>query len=188
MRRGIRNQPEHLIILIKYVAVHPTPFSEKYSLLGMLTILIKVQTVSAVRLFLWRLTPQVHGNVPRLANVVMFKNLYSTRVLEMLPGHKKERRQPNIGKTNNDARIITLKPSAGTVLLAPHGKGNKCDFTRTRQIIRYRATATLRRLQIKQYAASNEARRGGVTKPSGTSDNYDKVRSGSLDGRFGKMG
>ena len=55
----------------------------------------------------------------------------------------KEWRQSNIGKTSNDARIITLKsnPSRGTALPAPHGKGNKCEFTRTRQIIRYRATA-----------------------------------------------
>ena len=38
--------------------------------------------------------------------------------------------------------LVTLKlnPSRGTVLPAPHVKGNKCEFTRTRQIIRYRAT------------------------------------------------
>ena len=67
-------------------------------------------------------------------------------------------RQYNIQKTSNDARIITLKlnPSRGTVLPHPHGKGNKCDFTRTRQIIRYRATATPRRLQTKQCTAANE--------------------------------
>ena len=67
----------------------------------------------------------------------------------------KEWRQPNIGQTSNNARIITLKlnPSRGTVLSAPHGKGNKCNF-RTRQIIKYRATATLRRPPIKQYTAS----------------------------------
>ena len=60
---------------------------------------------------------------------------------------------PTSEKTSNDARIITLKsnPSRGTALPAPHGKGNKCEFTRTRQIIRYRATATLRRPQNKQY-------------------------------------
>ena len=42
----------------------------------------------------------------------------------------KEWRQPNIGKTSNDARIITLKsnPSRGTALPAPHGKGNKCEL------------------------------------------------------------
>ena len=40
-----------------------------------------------------------------------------------------------------------------TVLPAPHGKGNKCDFKRATRIIRYRTTATLRRLQIKQYTA-----------------------------------
>ena len=92
----------------------------------------------------------------------MFKNVHSTRELEILPYRNKEWRQPDIGKTSNDARIITLKlnPSWGTVLPAPHGKGNKCDFTRTRQIIRYWATAILRRLQIKQYTASNE---GGDT-------------------------
>ena len=40
---------------------------------------------------------------------------------------------------------------------------------RTRQIIRYRATATLRRPQIKQYTASN----AGATKPTGTSYYFD---------------
>ena len=40
-------------------------------------------------------------------------------------------------------------------------------LTRTRQIIRFRATATLRRPHIKQYTVSNEG--GGATKPTGTS-------------------
>ena len=92
----------------------------------------------------------------------MFNNVHSTSKLEILPCHKKEWRQPNIEKMSNDARIITLKlnPSRGTIQPAPHGKGNKCDFKRTRQVIRYRATVTLRRLQIKQYTASNEG--GGL--------------------------
>ena len=52
---------------------------------------------------------------------------------------------------------------------------------RTRQIIRYRATATLWRPQIKQYTVSKE--RGGGTKPTGTSYNLDKEGSGASDGR-----
>ena len=52
--------------------------------------------------------------------------------VKLLLIRNKEWRQPNIGQTSNDARIITLKlnPSRGTVLLAPHGKGNKCESTR----------------------------------------------------------
>ena len=41
-----------------------------------------------------------------------------------------------------------------------------------RQIIRYRATATLRRPQNKQYSASKW---GGGSKPTVTSYNFDKV-------------
>ena len=51
-------------------------------------------------------------------------------------------------------------------------------YDRTRQIIRYRATATLRRPQIKQYTASKKV---GVTKPTGTSYNFDKVWSGMVN-------
>ena len=54
---------------------------------------------------------------------------------------------------------------------------------RTRQIIRYRATATLRRPKMKQYTA---LKWGGFIKPTGTSYNFDKVSSGAPDGRFGK--
>ena len=81
-----------------------------------------------------------------------------TKTWNIAKSRNKEWRQPNIGKTSNDARIITLKsnPSRGTALPAPHGKGNKCEFTRKRQIIRYRATATLRRPQNKQYSASKK--------------------------------
>ena len=43
---------------------------------------------------------------------------------------------------------------------------------RTRQIILYPAKATLRQPQIKQYTASKEE---GVTKPMGTSYNFDIV-------------
>ena len=43
---GLQNQREYPKILIKYVAVHPTDVSENYSSSGMLTILIKAQTVS----------------------------------------------------------------------------------------------------------------------------------------------
>ena len=51
-----------------------------------------------------------------------------------------DRRQPNTGQTNNDARIITLElnPSRGTVLPAPCGKGNKCEFTRTSKFFKLR--------------------------------------------------
>ena len=49
-----------------------------------------------------------------------------------------------------------------------------------RQIIRYRATATIRRPQTKQYTASNEGG-GVVTKPTGKSYNIDKVWSGAPD-------
>ena len=55
--------------------------------------------------------------------------------------------------------------------------GKICVFAnfaiRTRQIIRYQATATLRRQQIKQYTASNE-RGGGVTKTNRTTLNWIK--------------
>ena len=47
---------------------------------------------------------------------------------------------------------------------------------RTRQTIRYRTAATLRRAHIKQYRASNEV---GATKPTRTSYNLDKVWSNS---------
>ena len=42
------------------------------------------------------------------------------------------------------SRIIALKLNnwRGNTLPAPHGKGNKCDFTRPKQIIRYRAQPT----------------------------------------------
>ena len=50
--------------------------------------------------------------------------------------------------------------------------------SKTRQIIRYRETATVRRPQIKQYTASNE---GG-----GGLQNKDKVWSGAPNGRFVK--
>ena len=48
---------------------------------------------------------------------------------------QKEWRQPNIGKMSNDARKITLNsnPSRGTVLPAPHGKGDKCEYRRFRK-------------------------------------------------------
>ena len=77
-----------------------------------------------------------------------------------------------------------LNISLGTVLPAPYGKGNKtlCDFTRTREIVRYRATSTLQRPQIKQNTVSNEGR--GVTKPTGTSKHSEKVCSDAPDGRF----
>ena len=52
----------------------------------------------------------------------------------------------------------------------------------TRQIIRYRATATLRRPQKSNIQPQNR----GVTKPTGTSNNFDKVWGGAPDGRFGK--
>ena len=57
-----------------------------------------------------------------------------TKTWNIAKSRNKEWRQPNIGKTSNDARIITLKsnPSRGTALPAPHGKGNKCEFTRTK--------------------------------------------------------
>ena len=61
---------------------------------------------------------------------------------------------------------------------------NSTHLRRTRQIIRYRATATLRRLQIKQYTASNEG--GGDTKPTGTSQNFDKVCSGAPFQRYAR--
>ena len=44
----------------------------------------------------------------------MFKNVCSNTELEILPCRNKEWRQPNIGKTSNDARIILtfkLNPS-----------------------------------------------------------------------------
>ena len=44
--------------------------------------------------------------------------------------------------------------------------------TETRQIIRHRATATLRRPQKSNIQPQNG---GGVTKPTGTSYNFDKV-------------
>ena len=53
-------------------------------------------------------------------------------------------------------------------------------------IIRNRATATLRRPQIKQYIASNEEAGGGGAKPTRTSYNFDEAWSGATDGRFGK--
>ena len=46
------------------------------------------------------------------------------------------------------------------------------SLIRTRQIIRYRATATLRRPQIKQYTASNEG--GGVLQNQ--REHHDKVK------------
>ena len=49
---------------------------------------------------------------------------------------------------------------------------------RTRHIIRYRATATLWRPQIKKYTTT--------TNPTGTSSNIDAVWGGAPDGRFGK--
>ena len=106
-------------------------------------------------------------------HVGMFKTVHSIRGLEILPYRNEEWRQPDIVKTSNDAKIITLKlnPSRGTVLPAPYGKENKCDFTRSRQIIRYRATATLRQLQIKQYSASNEG--GGVSQTNGNILKFD---------------
>ena len=57
---------------------------------------------------------------------MFFKNVHSTREKrEILPCRNKEWRQPNIGKTSNDAKIITLKlsPSRGPVQPALHGKG-----------------------------------------------------------------
>ena len=63
-------------------------------------------------------------------------------------------------------------------------KGNSYTITkmRTKQIIRYRATTTRRRPQIKQYIASNE----GATKLTVTSYNLDKVWSGASDNGFGE--
>ena len=61
--------------------------------------------------------------------------------------------------------------------------GNICPSARTTQIIRYRATATLRRPQISNTQPQNK---GGFTKSTGTSYNFDKVWSGAPDGRFGK--
>ena len=58
-------------------------------------------------------------------------------------------------------------------------------ITWTRQIIRYRATVTLRRPQIKQYTTSKDG--GGVTKPTGAAYNFDKVLNGVFDGRFEEL-
>ena len=46
--------------------------------------------------------------------------------------------------------------AAGFIWCIFHGGSTLNNVIRTRQIIRYRATATLRRLQIKQYTAPNE--------------------------------
>ena len=54
---------------------------------------------------------------------------------------------------------------------------------RTRQIIRYRAKATLQRPLIRQYTSSNE----WATKPKGWSYNSDKVWNGAPDGGFGNF-
>ena len=51
-------------------------------------------------------------------------------------------------------------------------KGPAYVFQRQRQLIRYRATATCRRQQIKQYTASKD---GGVTTPTISSYDFDKV-------------
>ena len=74
--------------------------------------------------------------------------------------------------------ITTLKlnQSRGDWLPAPHNKVNKGDFTRSRQIIRYRAITTLRQLPQVRWK---------VTKLTGTSFNLIKVRSGAPNGRFG---
>ena len=52
-----------------------------------------------------------------------------------------------------------------------------------RQIIRYRATATLRRPKINQYTASKE---GKVTNQTGKLYNFDKVYCDAPNDRFGK--
>ena len=65
------------------------------------------------------------------------------------------------GNRTNDLKSMGIKlistPSASSyrelILSIP-----SLSIPRTRQIIRYRATATLRRLQIKQYTASNDGR------------------------------
>ena len=46
MRAGLQNQREHHIILTKYEALHPIVVLKNYTSSGMLTLLIKVQTVS----------------------------------------------------------------------------------------------------------------------------------------------
>ena len=71
----------------------------------------------------------------KCAQVGMFENVHSLEKNEkLLLSRNKEWRQPNIGQTSNDASIITLQlnPTRVTVLPAPHGKGNECEFTRTR--------------------------------------------------------
>ena len=56
MKGGLQNQREHPKILIKYEAVHPTAVSENYSSSGMLTTLIKAQTVSILsNIFCWQI-------------------------------------------------------------------------------------------------------------------------------------
>ena len=68
--------------------------------------------------------------------------------------------------------------------MALRDKIDMFNFARTRQIILYRATTTIRRAQIKQYTTSKEE---GATKPIGISYNFDKVWSGAVpDGSFGK--
>ena len=66
-------------------------------------------------------------------------------------------------------RFLKIKIEIKILIFEMQDETLKCK--RTRQIIRYRATVTLRRPQIKQYTASNE----GDTKPTGTSNNLDKV-------------
>ena len=62
---------------------------------------------------------QKHKAVSPDWQVGMFENVHSTwEKWEILQCRNKEWRQPNIGKTSNDARIITVQfnPLRGTVL------------------------------------------------------------------------
>ena len=72
-------------------------------------------------------------------------------------------------KLNNYAVLFPWKEQQSNImryLYRLYYDRNLRLLSRTRQIIRYRATATLWRPQIKQYTASNEG--GGFTKLSGT--------------------
>ena len=56
---------------------------------------------------------------------------------------------------------LKLNPSRETVLPSALGKKNECDLTKTRLIVRYRATTTLRRPQ-KKHNTLRELREGGL--------------------------
>ena len=113
----------------------------------------------------------------RLSQFYMIKRYQRTEAWEVPVSHRSQQSDA-VHILEMDVMNITQMKGLGWSRL------RSIIMRRTRQIIRYQSTATLRRPQIKQHTTSQEE--GAGTKPTGTSYDFDKVWSGAPDSSFGK--